>query len=204
MRFFPSLVRQLRGCSQDGSIDMLARAAFTHLWNELESDNCKRLIFDARQAKVFDESEEIDERRRDKIHAPFKFFYMELTEPIMLKSQEPGCLDKLWAILWHQDLAEAIEVLDHGKNRRGVMVTKATFFYRSQDDIQFVDRTWSISPEGYPMVGRPPKSVTTRYTVDQGEGATGLANPSLLPDYVKDEEMVSVFELQERDWWEIQ
>jgi hypothetical protein len=204
MRYFPTLLRQLKNCAADPATDQLTGFQFNYLANQLESEQCKRLIFDARQAKVFDESSEIDERRRDKIHPPFRHFYLELTEPVLLKAQEPGCSDVLWAVLFQTGVAPGIEVINKGTDRRKVMVTKVTFFYRSNDDVQFVDRTWSMAPEGYPLVGRAPVHVTKRYKHQQGIGASasGLVNPELLPEYVKDNELISIFELSEYGWWE--
>jgi hypothetical protein len=211
MKYYPKLLEQYRLCAEDKSSDVLTGYQFNYLVKQLTHPNCKRLIFDARQAKVFDESEEIDERRRDKIKPPFGFFYLELTEPIQLKAQEPGCCDVLWSLLFQSNVIEAVEVINKGKARRTIPITKVTFFYKSNDLIQFVDRTWSMSPEGYPLVGRPPKHITSRYNTPakglgmvKGEGATasGLVDPKLLPDYVQEGELVSIFELEKYGWWE--
>jgi hypothetical protein len=203
MRYYPTLLNQVKMCALDPQADVLTQAQFRWLQSQLESDDTKRLIFDARQAKVFDESVEIDERRREKIHAPFGRMYLELTDPILLKAQEPGCQDVLWSVLYYRDVTDAPEVLGDGKTRRQVPVTKVTFFYKSGDQVQFVDRTWSVSPEGYPMVGRPPKTVTSRYKKQEGNlTASGLTIPDLLPEYVKEGELVSVFELEKLGWWE--
>jgi hypothetical protein len=206
MRHYPSLVKQLRECLYDPHIDALTGYSFRTFVKQLESETCKRLIFDARQAQVFDSSSEIEERRRELIHPPFKCFYLELTEPILLKAQEPGCQDVFWSVLYNQNLQmvpPVTEVFDNGKRRKIIDVTKVTFFYKSSDNRQFIDRTWSVSSEGYPLVGRPPKSQTTRYKTDQGElSASGLVSTDLLPDYVKEGEMISVFDLKEKGWWE--
>jgi hypothetical protein len=203
MRHFPSLLKQLKGCLYDPNIDTLTGYSFRTFVKQLESEHTKRLIFDARQAQVFDQSSEIEERRREKIQPPFKCFYMELTEPILLKAQEPGCQDVFWSVLFHQYLQSGTEVLDKGNRRRTVDVTKVTFFYKSADDKQFIDRTWSVSPEGYPMVGRPPKSQTARYKTIRGElSASGLVSADTLPDYVQEGELISVFDLEEKKWWE--
>jgi hypothetical protein len=203
MRHFPSLLKQLKECLYDPHIDQLTSYSFKTFVSQLESTACKRIIFDSRQAQVFEQSAEIEERRRELIHPPFKCFYLELTEPILLKAQEPGCQDVFWSILFNQNLQAATEVLDNGNRRRTVDVTKVTFFYKSANDREFIDRTWSVSPEGYPMVGRPPKSQTSRYRTDQGElSASGLVEPKYLPDYVQEGELVSVFDLETKGWWE--
>lgn len=184
--------------------DSLTVAQFTWLLKVLRSNQCKRMLFDARQAEVFDRSNQIDERRREKIKPPFSCFYMELTQPISLKAQEPGQHDLLHSFLFYQDIQNATEVINGGNGRRTVPVTKVTFFYRSKLDDRFVDRSWSLSPEGYPMVGRPPKYIMSRYKTPTVEGANaeGLIDLNNLPDYVQEGEMISVFDLEKLGWWE--
>lgn len=221
MNYYPKLLEQLKNCANDTRTDALTNFQFKYLAKTLESVNTKRLIFDARQARVFDSSAEIDERRRDKIHPPFSSFYLELTEPVLLSAQEPGCKDVLRAILYTRDVIEGVECINGGTARREVLVTKVTFFYKDQEDESFVDRSFSLSPEGYPLVGRAHSFVRDRYkprTNDKGQLIGGvvthtpnakgtldsseLANPLFIPEYVKEGEMVSVFELPKLGWWE--
>jgi hypothetical protein len=67
----------------------------------LRSPDCKRFIFDARQAALFDElAEAPPENIQRRIHAPFPMFYLEFTEPITLAAQEPGYVDLARALLF--------------------------------------------------------------------------------------------------------
>jgi hypothetical protein len=65
--------------------------------------NTKRIVFDARQAKLFDDiDEEIPRHMAGKIYAPFPQFYMEFTEPIVLNEQEPGHFDLTRAFMYSE------------------------------------------------------------------------------------------------------
>jgi hypothetical protein len=209
MRYLQKLINQLAFDANHPLTETLTSFQFKWLLNNLQSLQTKRLVFDARQAQVFDKSAEIDECRREKIKPPFGMFYMELTEPILLQKQEPNQKDRLYGILFSQGAAQGTEVINEGKDRRTVDVTKVTFFYKDEDDRQFIDRSWSVSPEGYAMVGRPPRHISSRYksTMPSGgqlEGAVaqGLVDPLKLPEYVQEGELVSIFELEELGWWE--
>jgi len=208
MKHHPKLLAQYAESSIDPALDPLTRRIFDMIFKQLESPNCKRMLFDAKQAKVFDTSGPIDETKRTKIRAPFPFLYLEFNDTILTEAQEPGYKDVLCGLLYHEAFGTATEVMNGGKDRREAQVTKVTFFQRGANDEVFTDRTWSVSPEGYPLVGRMPGFASDRYGKNQRTfsggvlSASGLTNQDLLPDYVKEGELISVFELSRLGWWE--
>lgn len=75
----------------------------------LDDPNTKRLIFDARQASMFDSliaegAGPADELRRA-VHLPFDQFYLEFSEPILLNENEPEHEDYARAMLIQSDAA---------------------------------------------------------------------------------------------------
>lgn len=67
----------------------------------LRAPECMRILFDARQAALFDAIDESPEPNMQRlIKPPFDMFYLEFTEPIILQTQEPGHVDVARAILY--------------------------------------------------------------------------------------------------------
>jgi hypothetical protein len=203
VKFHPSLLAQYRDMVQFYPLDQGTRFCYELYMNALESDRTKRLVFDARQARVFDEVGPFTEERKTKVHAPFGHFYMEFTEPIRLKAQQPGYTDLLRAMLFTREFDHGTE--NEAENiQRKIPITKITFFFKSEDDKQFVDRTWSISPEGYPLVGVPPADVPAKLIKgDKDHVSAHAVDSDAMPLWArKPGTLINVHKLLHRTWWE--
>ena len=67
----------------------------------LQDEGTKRIHMDSRQVATFDGMDELPPAHwQKKLHPPFRSFYMEFNEPILIGEQEPGYEDYLRAILY--------------------------------------------------------------------------------------------------------
>lgn len=65
--------------------------AYGVIANLLDDPNTKRILFDSRQAAVFEDlAQPPPDNIQRKLHLPFDQFYMEFTDPITLNNNEPG------------------------------------------------------------------------------------------------------------------
>jgi hypothetical protein len=59
--------------------------------SEIEKNDTHRILFDSRQATVFEKMESpIPETHQSKLNMPFSSFFLEFTEPVVLGNPEPG------------------------------------------------------------------------------------------------------------------
>jgi len=169
---------------------------------EFDNPECKRFIFDARQAKIFDDIGKFSEEKKDKVHAPFLFFYMEFTEPVLFNTQEPGSKDFCRGLIYHEAQMDATEALDE-KETREIKVSRLTFFSES-DKGEKVDRTWSITPEGYPLAGVPPHWMSVKEQKrGRDESSFHPIDSEALPDWAKKYDiLLDMRKLLKFRWWE--
>lgn len=84
------------GLQRDGVLQkstgiLSPKAAYAQFLRMLDDPETKRLLFDSRQAVLFDDLDEVVPGNiQRKLHVPFNQFYMELTEPVIVGAQEPG------------------------------------------------------------------------------------------------------------------
>src|SRR3990167_4265635 len=129
----------------------------------LRDEQCKRIMFDARQAALFDELDESPPPNvQRRIHSPFPMFYMEFTEPILLAAQEPGQHDYARALMY-----VGPRLLQERLGGEKVVVDQAVLFLTADvqntparspifrppprynndipfTDTQYVDRAWTL------------------------------------------------------------
>ncbi len=119
-RFLPELMQQFSLASIDPHSIPVTRIHYDRLFRCLDDPETKRILFDSRQALLFDAIGESPEAAmRSKIRLPFRQFYCEFTEPMLLNAQEPE----------HIDYARAFLVVS-GVKKAGVQVTQVTMFLR--------------------------------------------------------------------------
>jgi hypothetical protein len=150
IRFLPKLMQHLRYYSIHGehpnariSVDYpLGHNTSKVLLGGLEDPNTKRILFDARQAMLFVELDEIPEDVQSKIKLPFDQFYLEFTEPIRIGESQPGYEDFMRGLFISADGAEI------SNTRDGEPITLSlahvTVFLTSYGEEQFIDRSWKI------------------------------------------------------------
>lgn len=137
----------------------------------LNSVHCKRMMFDSRQAVVFDKSEPI-KLDGDKIKPPFGWFWMEFTEPIRVQAQQPGYEDHLVGFVFNDDAFTKDVITKDGK-RRLTMAQVVFVFLANGEPGKWVHRSWSVSiPEK--------RAVTTQYTMEE----SGKFNKIVMEDDV--------------------
>lgn len=111
--------------------------------------NTKRIIFDARQAQVFDDMhEEIPIEWKGKIFPPFSQFYLEFTEPILLSNQEPGFSDLTRAFIYREtdNLMCKIEGVELPLATLHMFCTEERFNRQyGERALAYVDRTWYVN-----------------------------------------------------------
>jgi hypothetical protein len=110
----------------------------------ITSVNTKRVIFDARQATIFDKSQPIPVEGI-KIQPPFDQLYIEFTEPVEIQAQEPGYFDKLVAILYMHDTS-SIPVRTE-KGTEYIPASMAIFILFNEEKNQWTDRAFRFSLE---------------------------------------------------------
>lgn len=107
--------------------------------NILESHDTARVLFDARQAALFDEADEFP--AHDKLHMPFKRFYVEFTEPVALQAQEPDHSDYLRAFMVITSASLLKETAFPGVGDLAVITA-----FLDGDDNSYCDRTFYYHP----------------------------------------------------------
>ena len=128
----------------------------------LRSPDCRRILFDARQAALFDElAEAPPENIQRRVHAPFDCFYLEFTEPVLLAAQEPGQQDYAHAILYTGAGLPSIRFAGepYQAQQAALFLTSPSSLERRDDvlldklvrenlavpqGIQYVDRAWTL------------------------------------------------------------
>jgi hypothetical protein len=158
----------------------------------LTSVNTKRVIFDARQATIFDKSEIIPVEGF-KIQPPFDQIYIEFTEPVELQSQEPGFFDKLVGILYvHEPTQIPIRTEDGDKIYPASMVI---FILFNEELFQWTDRAFRFSLEhklAFPAVQN------VRLTAEPSEVPKEWENFSWFVSNMK----IPGMENRQIGWWE--
>lgn len=120
---------------------------YNYFLNLIDDPNTKRMIFDARQAAVFDgiSPDGLPEEMLGKLRLPFDQFYLELTEPIQLAEQEPGFPDdQLRAMLVYPISMHKYRSVTGEPLPPLVQIT----FFLTNDSLgtpQFSDRTFKLS-----------------------------------------------------------
>lgn len=138
--YYDRLVKVLRDPAMRGSRDA---AVYRALAGGLEDPITKRIMFDSRQAAVFDEVDEAPPSNvLPKLHLPFSQFYLEFTEPIKLGEPEPGREDFARAILV---ISEVAQVKVQSNNTDTVLhLHNITFFFVEKGENSYVDRTFKL------------------------------------------------------------
>lgn len=130
--------------------------SYATYYNLLIDPNTKRMVFDSRQAKQFDDiGEGIPRSMVGKIHAPFDQFYVEFTEPITLGEQEPGQLDQVRGMMLVDEFAEVTmpwEPPDGSEVKNLQLKGSQLIVFLTSADLEgdgephtFVDRTFMVS-----------------------------------------------------------
>lgn len=113
--------------------------AYRRFKDMLLDPNTKRIVFDARQAQIFNDiDEEIPAHMAGRVHLPFDQFYLEFTEPIAIAEQEPGHVDLARAYLVS---SEALDITINGITLPGRTIT----LFLMDETGGLVDRTWHFS-----------------------------------------------------------
>lgn len=119
--------------------------AYGVIANILDDPNTKRILFDSRQATVFESlAEPPPENIQRKLHLPFDQFYLEFTEPVSLDNTEPG---------FEGDLTRAYVVSGGIPYEFGGIsgtMTQIIMFGSGRDEQGrkiFIDRSWKIDLE---------------------------------------------------------
>ncbi len=138
-KYFDKLVFHIKGI-----LTLEHNHGYEVILSILENVKTKRLIFDARQAIVFDKSGPIS-LPGDKIKSPFDQFYLELTELIEVDGQEPGFRDKLVAIIYLDQNGDVPVETEIGLQH--INASACVFIFFNEDTNQWVDRTFRLCLE---------------------------------------------------------
>lgn len=166
----------------------------------IDGPNTKRLMFDTRQAQVFDDTGEGPPKRMaGKVHMPFSQFYVELTEPLLVSFQEPGEADLLRAFavdtVMHSDVENMAKEADDKRFADSVrgLIRVAAFLTEEQNSIRMVDRSFWLNPQ-------TGIAYSTAYAI-LGSGSTlpdSISEHTLVPMLADYEEMPD----REKSWYE--
>lgn len=105
-----------------------------------DDPNTKRMLFDSRQAAVFDDIEPPPANIQRKLKLPFKQFYLEFTDPLALANSEPGYNDMTRAFLitdaalpytWGEITGELTQVVLFGTDLK-------------DGNLSYFDRSWKV------------------------------------------------------------
>jgi hypothetical protein len=108
------------------------------LRDSLEDLNTQRILFDSHQAATFASlNEPPPDGVMAKVHPPFKDFYLEFTEPVMVGESEPGQEDFMRAILWQSNVL----VNDTLK------LSQVTVLMTSYTETWYIDRTFKVDSQ---------------------------------------------------------
>jgi hypothetical protein len=129
-RFFDELVSEYRLRVQHRVQEW---RTYSQMVAMLEDYNTKRILFDARQAIVFDDLGEMNPEQRHKLHEPFSRFWLEFTEPVQLAEPEPGHPnDWTYGLLYHNTGAT---VKAPYQQEGGLPVATVTFFGKEPSEL---------------------------------------------------------------------
>jgi hypothetical protein len=202
MKHLDSIIAGYRNILNEAEafLSPLDRKVYKSYIHMLTNDVTKRLIFDARQAQVFDDIGEFTlETDTAKIKPPFEHFFLEFTEPILLKAQEEGYTDWLRGFIFWSNL-DVVTIRESKDVRRVEYIHKLTMFFKDEHG-DWVDRTFSLSQKFEPLVTRH----STGIDKDMAEGL-GIVRGVPLPDWVGDDFVVSGFQDPDNPrsptWWE--
>lgn len=112
-------------------------AAYRKYLRLLDDPETKRLLFDSRQAALFDDlDEDVPSNIQHKLHMPFSQFYLELTEPVLVGEQEPGFegRDYLRAVLIYPEAVQMVGYRDAEQVFVSGQIFGLTFFYETRRD----------------------------------------------------------------------
>lgn len=130
---------------------------YTLLTELLEDPNTKRMVFDARQATLFDAIGDMDPAMRAKVHPPFNQLYVEFSEPILLGESEPGHEDYARGFYFAHEVASASYKTAAGEALSSPL-SQVTFFLTEQvgegeRGKQYIDRSFKMNlSSGYALV----------------------------------------------------
>jgi hypothetical protein len=182
------------------SVSPMDRLVYGSYIKMLTADNTKRLIFDARQAQVFDDIGKFTlDVNPGKIKPPFEHFYMELTEPILLNAQEQGYRDWLRSFIFWSHL-DVTTIVESREIKRVEWINKLTLFFEAEDG-GWVDRTFTLTQDLTPLVNRLSTGI------DRNDAhQLGVVRGVNLPEWVGDKYAPVGFqdpaEPREITWWE--
>jgi hypothetical protein len=168
-QYYDKFIRQLESIMRREGRNTINE--YQQLYRMLKATECKRMMFDARQIAVFDQSDPI-KLEGDKIRAPFGLFWMEMTEPIKVAAQQPGYEDDLYAIVFMENCFPGHNVLTPTGMKK-VDVSQVIFIFYNEERDQWVDRSFCMSLS-------EKKAYTTRKIV---EGANKWQGS--LPHYIE-------------------
>ena len=163
-----------------GSLDK--RAVYLKYSRILDDPNTKRILFDSRQASLFNElNEPMDENQQRMLHIPFDQFYLEFTEPLVIGEQQPGMEHKdfVRAIIYYDDMAEIKipflqrenQQIDDSKMHRYKTGQLTFLLENSHGDL--IDRTIQFN-------------LNSGYAFTRPFICTGFEDPSEMPENWKD------------------
>lgn len=187
-RFYDQIVHHLEGYimvaerSHKWKAEMAeGLPAYKEYLRRLRHPECRRILFDTRQAALFDELDESPPPNIQRgIRAPFDMFYLEFTEPLLLKAQEPGQHDLARALLYTVVPEDVLKVRFGGQEYKvencimfltnemdperwqqaarrdveaaGKLIRDYLLAFDNQD-LQYVDRSWTLRlQEGLALV----------------------------------------------------
>ncbi len=140
MRFLDELLRTDGVWSHSASQEDLDR--WQVLRRVLDDVNTKRILFDSKQAALFDDLGEAPPKP-EVIYPPFDTHYLEFTEPIALALQEPDQYDYARAMLCTTQTGMFVPIGESGK---AVSMAQCTMFLVGKDN-SLVDRSWKLVPK---------------------------------------------------------
>lgn len=158
----------------------------------LNDQRCKRILFDSRQAATFDQlGEGPPVSWQAKLHTPFDWFYLELTEGIRVGEQEPGRDDILKALLVRTNIVKAQSLPSDALS----LFSNVTFLLQAGNEETVVDRSFLFElTEGLAMT----RAASTQQTT---------IDPSQLPESIAPDAYITVgdkLDIEHRylGWWE--
>ncbi len=109
----------------------------------VEREDCKRILFDARQASTFVGLDSVPDNWVSKLRMPFETFYLEFTDPIVVGEYEGD----------YRDLARGILVSPVSGPIRvaGSLLhtTQMIWFFNGENDGTFTDRGFQITKDTF-------------------------------------------------------
>lgn len=161
----------------------------------LRDPNTKRIMFDSRQATIFDALDESPPLNIvQRLHMPFDTFYLELTEKILIGEQEPGCTDYARALLARLENDSSL-IHPRGDDEIPGSFINVTLFLSQETKRSYVftDRSWTIN-------------LSTGQILTTKASATETPDPSTGLEFVERNQYFNIneegSEARYRGWWE--